>query len=542
GEFVDDIHKLVQRVFSLAEIDEAQDLLKLSDEKIKKFLADQDDIGQTEIKRFGLLVRMYRLVYQKYNLGFQQLCHELEYGAGTDFTEMKGLVKELEECDTVQCLKILLNRLEGLKEIILSSRTFKAREEIYHKRHIGVDIPSVYGCYREKKFDALGLTFRLENLARVYLEKLPQTVDVSFITRATFVRIVKCLRLYLTALKIDGITSRRLETQLSLLSSSLGVRRFSFAQYMDILRGFSEGVKDVIYTYYTNIHQNNLSTITQQTGFKNLLPRYGSMLADRDGSRETASPGDTEPGDRISKEQIEKLSESFMRDLITEAFGLQELDNFITEIYHTLEEQKEALDPKSLDLLMTYNPVKVISFLHEPNPWTHNLIRLGNKGYNLTLLACDNKPVPPGFVITTEIFRCRSVVKNFLSAHNEFISQIRRSIKKLETMTGREYGNPENPLLLSVRSGAAVSTPGMLATIHNVGLNEEIISGFAKALGNPYAAWDNFRRFLQSWAMAGGMERDAFQLLMNRAKKQYHVRKKSQFTPDQMKKLALEYR
>ncbi|MEA2082726.1 MAG: PEP/pyruvate-binding domain-containing protein [Thermodesulfobacteriota bacterium] len=542
GEFVDVIHKLVQRIFSLPEIDENKDLLKLSNDKMKKFLAEQDDIAQTEVRRFRLLVRMYRLVYQKYNLGFQELGHELEYGAGTDFPETNGLVKELHECDTVQRLNILLNRLQGLKEIILSSRTFKAREDIYHKRHIGVDIPSVYGCYREKKFDALGLTFRLENLARIYLEELPRTVNVSFITRATFVRIVKCLRLYLRALNIDGITSRRLETQLSLLSSSLGVRRFSFAQYMDILRGFSEGVKDVIYTYYTNIHQYNLSTIIPQTGFKNLLPKYRSMLVDRDGSRESGSPGDTKSGDRISKEQILKLSESVMRDHIAEAFGLRELDNFITGIYHTLEEQKEALDPKSLDLLMTYNPVKVISFLHKPNPWTHNLIHLGNKGYNLTLLAYEKKPVPPGFVITTEIFRCRSVVKNFLSVHNEFMSQMHRSVKKLETMTGRGYGDRKNPLLLSVRSGAAISTPGMMATIHNVGLNEELVSGFAQASGKPCPAWDNFRRFLQSWAMAGGMERDAFQLLMDSAKERYHVRRKSRFTPDQMKELALEYR
>ncbi len=64
-----------------------------------------------------------------------------------------------------------------------SRRRFEAKEDIYHKRHIAVDIPSVYGRYRERKFDALGLTFRLENLANIYLEKLPETVNLSFITR-----------------------------------------------------------------------------------------------------------------------------------------------------------------------------------------------------------------------------------------------------------------------------------------------------------------------------------------------------------------------
>ena len=82
------------------------------------------------------------------------------------------------------------------KEIILSPEQFEPKEDIYYKRHIAVDIPSVYGRYSERKFDALGLTFRLENLANVYLERLFDTVNLSFITQATFIRIVRCLKLF----------------------------------------------------------------------------------------------------------------------------------------------------------------------------------------------------------------------------------------------------------------------------------------------------------------------------------------------------------
>jgi len=83
--------------------------------------------------------------------------------------------------------------------------------------------------------------------------------------------------------------------------------------------------------------------------------------------------------------------------------------------------------------------------------------------------------------------------------------------------------------------------PGMMATIHNVGLNPEIVDSFAKATGREYLAWDNYRRFLQSWAMAKGMERDAFQVLMNEAKTRHQVQVKKEFTPAQMRELAQDY-
>ncbi|MDX1776969.1 MAG: PEP/pyruvate-binding domain-containing protein, partial [Desulfobulbales bacterium] len=389
---------------------------------------------------------------------------------------------------------------------------------------IAVDIPSVYGRYRERKFDALGLTFRLENLANIYLERLPETVSLTFITRATFISIIKALELYLRALRIDGITSRKLETYLELLSSSLGIKRFSYTQYLDIFRGLSDGVKDVIYAFYTNIHQNNLSIIIPQVGEANLLTKYRNLWDENDVSG-----------------SILRLSEFYFRNLIAGTFGLQHLDNFITRVIQTLESQKEVLDQENLDLLMTYNPENAISFLHSSNPQTKNLIHLGNKGFNLTQLAGKMKSVPPGFIITTEIFRCWPIVNKFHRARDEFMRQVRRSLSSLEAATAKQYGYPQNPLLLSVRSGAAISLPGMMATIHNVGLNQDIVEEFANTSGQEYLAWDNYRRFLQSWGMAEGMKREQFQVLMNSAKARHKVKVKKDFTSAHMKELALAY-
>ncbi len=530
GLFVNDLNRLARRIFREPQITKCEDLLLWDDSRLNRFLSWQEDLDPREIKRFQLLIKMYRLLDQKYNLGYQELRLQLEQAANGGFPEMEQLLADLEICDTVQCLNSLLTNLEKLKKIILSSETFEPKEDIYYKRHIAVDIPSVYGCYNERKFNALGLSFRLESLANIFLEQLPSTINLTLITRATFLRILKCLRLYLRALKIDGITSRRLETSVSLLSNSLGIKRFSYTQYLDIFRSLSEGVKDLIYAYYTNVHQNNLSIIIPQIGVENLLARYRNLWQEK------------EKEDENQQETIHRLSETFMRDLIAQTFGLQHLDNFITRIYQTLERQKELLDQKRLDLLMTYNPEKVIHHLRQKSPHARNIILLGNKGFNLSQLAADQKPVPPGFIITTEIFRCWSVVKQYRAARDEFMDQVLQSLKVLEKKTGRLFQDPHKPLLVSVRSGASISMPGMMATIHNVGLNEEIVRGFAASSGQKYLAWDNFRRFLQSWAMGHGVEREIFQNLMNEAKERHSVKVKKEFTPTQMQELALSYK
>lgn len=524
GLFVDELHVLAHRLKCRHCFHSMDDILAWGRKELKIFLNAQKDISVSERRRFDLLVHMYRLVHQKYNLSFQELKKELSQAAKEGFAGMAELMAVLETGETEDCLKALLNQLERLKSIILSKETFGAREAIHHKRHIAVDIPSMYGSYQERKFDSLSLTFRLENLATIYIEKLPETVNLAFITQAAFFRIASCLRLYLKALSIDGITSRRLDTYMSLLDSSLRVRRFSYTQYLDIFRGLSEGVKDVIYSYYTNIHQNNLSIIIPRMERDNLSPAYRAEWLEGDMATTT-----------------HRLSESFFRDLIASTFGLQHLDNFITRIIQTLEHQKTILDKDRLDLLMTYNPEKTISMLDKPNPYTHDLIHLSNKGFNLINLTKDELPVPPAFIITTEVFRCREVVYGFSKARNEFMQRLRMALTRLEGMTGKVFGAPENPLLLSVRSGAALSMPGMMATIHNVGFNRELIEDYVKTHDSAYLAWDNYRRFIQSWAMISGMDRDKFQALMDDAKEKYNVRLKWEFTPEQMRELALDY-
>ncbi len=527
GPFIDHLHLITKRIFELAKVQKEEDLLLMDQQRLQNFLNLQVDLNEGERNRFGLLVEMYKLLDQKYNLGYQEIRHQLQEAVSGGFPELEPLLEDLALCDTFQCLNSLLVHLEKLKTIILSNEKFEAREDIFHKRHIAVDIPSVYGRYREKKFDALSLTFRLENLANIYLEKLPETIQYNFITRATFIRVVKCLRLYVRALHVDGIISRKLETYISLLSDSLALERFSYTQYLDIFKGLSEGVKDIIYANYTNIHQNNLSIIIPQINSPSLLAKYRNML---------------QPSEDTSElNNIYQLSEAFMRELIATTFGLQHLDNFITDVYQTLERQRELLSEEQLDLLMTYNTDKIIHHLGQTNATAKNLVLLGNKGFNLTLLKGDNKPVPPGFIITTEVFRCYPVIQSFPQAKENYQNRIKQALEQLEFESGKEYGSTTNPLLVSVRSGASISMPGMMATIHNIGLSEKIVLAMSQNKDQEFLAWDNYRRFLQSWAMCCDVNREEFQALMNETKAKYNISRKAHFTPPQMQELALQY-
>jgi pyruvate,orthophosphate dikinase len=526
GPFIDDQHALAGRIKKELRFNRMAQILAWKEEERQEFLDRQADLSEVERRRFTLLVRMYKLLHQKYSLSLPEIHLQLRHALGNGFPELGRLLEVLAENDPIRCLEALLDELEHLQEVILSAEKFEPKEEIYYKRHIAVDIPSVYGRYSERKFDALGMTFRLESLANVYLEKLFATVNLSFITQATFIRILKCLRLFTRALQIDGISSRRLDTYISLLATSIGIRRFTYTQHLDIMRGLSEGVKDIIYAYYTNIHQNNLSIIVPQIGKDNLLIKYHSSWNEKN-----------------MPETVLRISEIFFRDLISTTFGLQHLDNFIGKVINTLEAQKDILDENTLDLLMTYNPEKAISSLHSENLRTHNLIHLGNKGFNLVVLTRDKMPVPPAFIITTEVFRCYRAIRKFERARDEYMRRVRAAVTGLEQLTGRVFGSPERPLLLSVRSGAAISMPGIMSTIHNVGANVELVEEFV--VNHPrskYFAWDNFRRFQQSWGMANGMEREDFQELMNTHKEAHAIHYKRDFSPEQMRELALNYK
>ncbi|MBW2080460.1 MAG: phosphoenolpyruvate synthase [Deltaproteobacteria bacterium] len=530
GQYVDHVHRLIQHLADVLDLKRftrsVNSLLNLEKDRLSQILNQIPDIPPQEKKRVELLIRMYRLETHKYKLGTQEIRHHLEEAKNQGFEGLDKVLEVLDvDNDPEHCLEVILDQLDVLKGIILSKEQFEIREDIYHKRHITVDIPSMYGRYHERKFDALSLSFRLENLANIHFERLVSDINSTFISRPIFVRILRYLRLFWRAVQLDGVYSRKFATYLALLEKSIDVRRFAFSQYQDVVRGLSEGVKDIIHIYYISPHQDNISLIIRQLGKHNLLQKYQTAI--KESENET--------------QLILQITEWFLRDLISGTFGLQYLDNFIARVYQVLGEQKERLDNKDLDLMLSYDPNQILCTIHSPKEQTKNLIHLGNKGFNLVLLAQEGVSVPPGVIVTTEVFRCYPIIRKLPSVYKEFKSQLQKVIGEIEHQTGRRFGDPSNPLLLSVRSGATISMPGMMSTIINLGCNLEIIEGLAAKTGKAWFAWDNYRRFIQSWAMAFNLDREMFTELISNHKRRYGIKQKREFTGDQMKDLALAY-
>ncbi|MBF0311367.1 MAG: phosphoenolpyruvate synthase [Magnetococcales bacterium] len=520
-----EVHELLNRLFAEKGFHSETQLLTWPLEEALAYIDGVESISPRERRRLFLLIRLYQLLHLKYNLGYRGLQAMLVTAVRDGLSEVKPLLKALQAKPGEEpSLELLLTTLEALKAVILSAEVYPAKEEIFQKRHIAVDIPSVYGRYQEKKFDALSLSFRLEQLANLHLERLVERLPEGFITRAAFFRVVKYLRLYLRALDLDGISSRKLRNHLDILERFLELNQFSYHQYVDIFRGFAEGVQEAIDTYYMTHHRNNLALIVPLITREVLVARYRDHW---NGDAETL---------------IERVGESLVRDLIGETFGLQAFDRFISRLRRILSSQEKRLTTRGLDQLMSYDPAKLFCDLHKPNPHTRNLIDLGNKGFNLVQLVDQGAPVPPGVILTTEFFRCRQVVRLYPPAWQDFVEQLQANMRLIERRSGLLFGNAERPLLLSVRSGALISMPGMMQTIHNVGINTDIVDGLIRQSGSAFFAWDNYRRFVQSWSMSFNLERSFFSELMHQAKRRCNVQMKREFSAEQMRDLALAYR
>ena len=139
---------------------------------------------------------------------------------------------------------------------------------------------------------------------------------------------------------------------------------------------------------------------------------------------------------------------------------------------------------------------KYVYLFTEGNAGMRNL--LGGKGANLAEMTNIGLPVPQGFTITTEA--CTQYYEDGRRINEEIQAQIMEHIAKMEEITGKKFGDMENPLLVSVRSGARASMPGMMDTILNLGLNEDVVNVLAKKSGNPRWAWDCYRRFIQMFS------------------------------------------
>ena len=182
---------------------------------------------------------------------------------------------------------------------------------------------------------------------------------------------------------------------------------------------------------------------------------------------------------------------------------------------------------------------KFVYLFNETDETMRNLV--GGKGANLGQMTKLGLPIPQGFTVTTEA--CTQFYHDGAKISKEIEKEIFENVKALEKISGKKFGDPKNPLLVSVRSGARVSMPGMMDTILNLGLNDEVAEGLAKATGNPQFAYDSYRRFIQMYSdVVLGFDKSKFERLIDEMKRERRIELDNGFTAEDLKLMVKKFK
>jgi pyruvate,orthophosphate dikinase len=497
-------------------------LVQLSTEQLTEFLARLPTLDHPDLRaprRLVLMVRTHQLLAQKYSLSADGVSHAVEHilllAASTRSSFMRALEtwqkRPLPETRE-RLLESALDLLERLKAIVLSPDTSVATENIYQKRHIAAGVPSMYGTYTEPKFDALGLSFRLENLVARLLEDLVAEGIEPYITRDSLRDMASAIRRFERALSVDGVDSRNLAANTRLLESSFGRQNFTFHQYQNVFQFIAGSVAELSRNSILS-HDQVLHTVLEHD------------------PRQCEARGMS----------LDAVAEMVLREVLVSALGMQTLDRYISAALRQMAKLTDRLGNAALTRMMNYDPERLVSHIYAAKPGADDQMTLGFKGLGLKQMASYNHHVPPGFILTTELFGAMPAMA-YRPLFDDTVQRLDTAIAHLQKETGLRLGDPARLLTLSIRSGAAISLPGLMTTFVNVGLNDKLAEALSRKPGFEWAAWDSYRRFLQTWAMASGISRDFFDDLMTEFKARSGVERKLDFSAGQMRELALEYR
>lgn len=508
------IHDLLKKMYPDNEKISGR-MINVNLKTFEKDLNNHTDTAEVYRKKLLYMVKIHKMLLEKYSFEITDIRKTLEDCRFLKKEDIDELLHYLNTGKDIASLKQLFKIMRELKSIIFSDTLSEAEEDIYYKRHVAAGIPSMYGQYREMRFDALGLIFRLEQVVQRILEKVESSIQLKYITRKTLKRIYELLELYGIGLEMDGIENPSYRSNLEMFRYSLE-SSFSMDQFVNIFQFLAENTKEILKQFFYRIYEQPL---------KMIIPQYESIKSRNE-----------------LRQIIVMRSEEFYREVLSSAFIVNRLDHFIVTILKSVRDIVQLYEKPLLTMLMSFEPDQIVSPIYSATPEIDNPVFLGSKAFFLKVLYKKEFPIPPGYVLSTELFRHRPVVKREGILRRDVLKLIRTQMHKLEKISGRQYGNPGNPLLLSVRSGTAISMPGAMNTFLNVGMNDEIAEKMSQQPNLGWTAWDSYRRFLQSWGMALGITRDVFDNVMNHYKEKYNVEKKLEFSNNQMRDVAMGYK
>jgi len=518
GRWFEPIHTLLK---TLCENEDCgpEEFLNMEQVELKQVLSSVPQTNVIDRKRFLYICRLYALLREKYSFDTVNIVSILERYSFLNRDDISDFKSCMEKKDHSGALRKVFLFMGSLKQIIIDPEISEAWENIYYKRHVAFGIPSMYGIYRETKFEAMGLIFRLERVAANLMDRIIDRINLNYISATTLHRIHKVLEYFKEGMELDGISNEGFNSNLQMFRYSLTSSTFNLEQYTNIFEFMAERIREIINEYFIRSYEYPLNVIVPQL-----------FMKDQNLS-----------GEEKNRILLQK-TEEFNREMISNCFLLQKFDGFIASILKTLHNMVDNFSPDIINSIMRYNPDLILSPFNEKSPKMDNKVFVGEKGYFLKKLYGAGIPVPPAFVLTTEVFRERHAIYNHPKLKAELDKKIGFQIRKLEKLCGREFGNPQNPLLLSVRSGAVVSMPGAMITFINVGMNDEIAEQLSLEPGFGWAAWDSYRRLLQNWGMAHDIQRDVFDKVISDHKKKYQAKYKTGLSVAQMKELAFAYK
>jgi pyruvate,orthophosphate dikinase len=484
-----------------------KELLALSWQKVQLLFRNLEEDFFT--KRIKLLCYCHFLLKDKYNLDPYDIVKFLSRYSFFDAKEQNRLRTSLTRKDYDSSIRQMLSYIGRLNTRILDPTPTTPWENIYYKRHIAAGIPSMYGMYREPKLEAMGMVFRLENVIRRLFQRSIGQINLDYINGRTLRRIVRILEIYDYAMKEEMVTSDAFGSALAMLSSVQHSTTLTLDQYLDIFKLLKDSVNEIINEYYYRFYDSQLAHILEE---------------------------------QVSKQEQEIFAEEFYRTLLSASFLVQGLDGFITRILQSLTEMRQLFSKEDIVKLMSYDPDRLFFHLYNRNSRIENQVLLGSKAFFLKRMYQYEFPIPPGFVITTDLYRNRDIINTHPDISQEFDRLLLQNLQRMESYTRLGFGDPNKPLLFSVRSGAPMSLPGAMDTFLNIGLNDEVTLKLSKRKNYGWTAWDCYRRLIQSWGMAYGIQRDEFDKVMISYKKQHNVELKTQFSPKQMRAMVGEYK
>ena len=505
------VHKVLLNACEHFGVDYAG-FLTLPEDKVKEYINTLGGKHRKKDKqRVFYLYQLYRLLMEKYSFDTRNIIKLLKSNRFFNVAEIDNLQQLLDNSKYREALVQVYDFMAVLKEIILSKDKTEAIETIYYKRHVAIGIPSMYGQYKEPKFEALGLMYRLEQVASRLMEKLIDGVKLEYISAKTLNSIYDLLVLFRRGLELDGMVNQNFNSTLEMFRYSLTSTSVTLKQYMNIFRFLSQHISELIKEYFIRVYDETLGVVVFQVF-------------------------------NTSQETLARESEKFYREILTSSFLVQDLDQFIVRSLNMISNMIENYSESYIHNMMSYNPDLAISPLGMRTPAIDNQVFLGAKAYYLKKLISYDLPVPSGFVLTTEVYRHKETIFDHPYMNLELERLILKYLSYIEKKEKLKYGSKKTPMLLSVRSGTVLSMPGAMSTFLNIGMSDEIAETLGADPETAWMGWDCYRRFIQSWGMSYGIDRDIFDSIMTHCKDKYGVEQKSDFNALQMRELARAYK